>query len=921
MRRLKESSNPLHQLQDYGQSIWLDYIRREFITSGELRRLVEEDGLRGVTSNPTIFEKAIAGSADYDAAIRSAVASDPDVQPRSLFEQIEVEDIQMAADVLRPVFDATDGADGFVSIEVSPYGAQSTKKTIAEARRLWRVVNRPNLMVKVPSSKVGIPAVETLIAEGININITLMFSIRHYEAVAQAYIRGLERTADLQRISSVASFFVSRVDTAVDRRLEAIGTPEALALRGKIAIANAKRVYKRFKEIFLGEPFASLRQRGARIQRPLWASTGTKNPSYSDLLYVESLIGPHTVNTIPPATIDAFRDHGKAAITVEQDISEAEAALARIETLGIRLDEIAETLVSDGEAAFAASFEKLLTALKEKRKLLVTNRPDAQLFSLGVFQAPVAKRIQEWQEQCLARRMWTKDYTIWSATPAPEITDRLGWLTLPEMMHEHVDTLKAFADEVRTHRFRQVLLLGMGGSSLAAEVFQKVFKNARGYPKLFVLDSTHPAAVRTMEKQLDLARTLFLVSSKSGKTLEPLSFYRYFRERVGQASSSAGRQFVAITDPHTSLEALARQEGFRRIFTAPEDIGGRYSALSVFGLVPAALIGIDMDRVLDRAWRMAEACASCVAAPMNPGLSLGAALGELARAGRDKVTFITSPSIESFPYWIEQLIAESTGKDGKGIVPIAGEMLAGPESYGVDRVFVSIGLGRDSDDILNGLATLEAAGHPVIRIRLSDKVDLGQELFRWEMAVAAAGSIVGIHPFNQPDVELAKQLAHDAMSKSLAGDAGEQGISVRDTSGLKHAAQEWLRQTQAGDYIAIQAYLNPTTRTIAALESLRQRLRDRTKLATTCGFGPRFLHSTGQLHKGGPNTGLFLQLIDEPVEDLAVPGAGYTFGELIRAQALGDYQALMQPGRRVLRINLGRIVPKGLAGLEEQLHG
>jgi transaldolase len=372
----------LQRLRDCGQSVWLDYIRRDFIAGGELRRLVEEDGLSGVTSNPTIFEKAIAGSADYDAGLRAAIASHPDADPHVLFEKLEVEDIQMAGDVLRPVYDATDGADGFVSIEVSPDGARSTKGTIEEARRLWQAVSRPNLMVKVPSSNVGIPAVETLIAEGINVNITLMFSIRHYEAVAQAYLRGLERARDPRRISSVASFFVSRVDAVVDRKLEAMGTPEALALRGKIAIANAKRVYGRFQEIFLGEPFASLKRRGARIQRPLWASTGTKNPAYSDVLYVESLIGPHTINTMPPATLEAFREHGKVALTVERGVEEAEAALARIESLGIRLDPITEKLVVDGEAAFAASFEKLLAALEAKRKRLAAkglSRPEERL--------------------------------------------------------------------------------------------------------------------------------------------------------------------------------------------------------------------------------------------------------------------------------------------------------------------------------------------------------------------------------------------------------------------------------------------------------------------------------------------------------------------------------------------------------------
>jgi len=363
--------NPLKQLQDYGQSIWLDYIRRDLITSGEFQRLVQEDGVHGVTSNPTIFDKAITAGTDYDASLRSLLAADPETDPLNLFEKLEVEDLQMAADVLRPVYDQTDGADGFVSIEVAARLAYDIAGSIEEARRLWKAVNRPNLMVKIPSTVQGFQAVEALIAEGININITLMFSLAHYEAVAQAYLRGLKRTANPHRVSSVASFFVSRVDTEVDRALEAIGTPEALALRGKIAIANAKVVYRRFREIFLGTPFEEFRRRGARLQRPLWASTGTKNPAFSDVLYVEELIGPHTINTIPPATLKAFRDHGRVRPTLQAAEQDAEQALARLSKLGIDLGAITEKLLTDGITAFTHSLDELLASLKEKRRVLL----------------------------------------------------------------------------------------------------------------------------------------------------------------------------------------------------------------------------------------------------------------------------------------------------------------------------------------------------------------------------------------------------------------------------------------------------------------------------------------------------------------------------------------------------------------------
>jgi transaldolase len=362
----------LKELTRQGQSVWLDFISRKLICNGDLNRLVENDGVRGVTSNPTIFEKAIAGSTDYDQTLRALLSKDPDADVEKLYEPLAIEDIRMAADVLRPVYDETDAADGYVSLEVSPHLAHDTQATIAEARRLRAEVDRPNVMIKVPATPEGIPAVETLIAGGVNVNITLMFSMAHYEAVARAYINGLARSTNPAKIASVASFFVSRVDTMVDRALESLGTAQALALLGKIAIANSKMVYNRFLQIFHGEGFAALRQRGARVQRPLWASTGTKNPKYSDVLYVENLIGRETVNTLPPDTLKAFEDHGRIIEdAVRENLDDAAAALGRLKALGIDLNTIAEKLQADGVASFTASFDQLMAALEKKRKSMI----------------------------------------------------------------------------------------------------------------------------------------------------------------------------------------------------------------------------------------------------------------------------------------------------------------------------------------------------------------------------------------------------------------------------------------------------------------------------------------------------------------------------------------------------------------------
>jgi transaldolase len=374
--------NPLKELRELGQSVWLDYIRRDLIRSGELKRLVEEDGIRGVTSNPTIFEKAITGSTDYDDALRALLAKDPKTDVGKLYERLAIEDIQMAADVLRAVYDNTGGADGYVSFEVSPHLAHDTQATISEAKRLRAAVDRPNVMIKVPATPEGIPAIEALIAEGVNVNITLMFSMSHYEAVARAYIRGLERCTNPARVASVASFFVSRVDTMVDRALETLATAQARAktLLGKIAIANSKMVYHRFLEIFHGEGFVALRQRGTRVQRPLWASTSTKNPAYSDVLYVENLIGAETVNTMPPETLHAFKDHGQVpGETVRDSLDDAAAALGWLKALGINFETITEKLQQDGVAAFAASFDQLLEALEKKRTAMVGAEPTRKL--------------------------------------------------------------------------------------------------------------------------------------------------------------------------------------------------------------------------------------------------------------------------------------------------------------------------------------------------------------------------------------------------------------------------------------------------------------------------------------------------------------------------------------------------------------
>jgi len=540
-------------------------------------------------------------------------------------------------------------------------------------------------------------------------------------------------------------------------------------------------------------------------------------------------------------------------------------------------------------------------------------------FALGrALQAGFEKRLAGWAEADYLRRFWAKDPKLWVPEPVPEITDRMGWLELSEASDKRLADILDFADTVKAAGFTHAVLLGMGGSSLAADVFRRTFDSAPGHPQLAVLDSTHPAAVAAVEARVDLPRTLFVVSSKSGTTIEPLSFFRYFWNKVGRVTDSPGRHFIAVTDAGTPLQELARDRKFLRVFEARSDVGGRYSALTDFGLVPAAIMGLDIRRILGRAGAAARANGPEAAADKAPGLRLGAAIGEAADT-RDKLTMLTSPALEAFPDWLEQLIAESTGKDGRGIIPVAAEPPVGPEKYGRDRLFVSFVLDGDQSGEVEALTKgLEGAGHPVVRIRLAGLYALGREIFDWEMAIPAAGSVIGIHPFNQPDVEIAKDLARKAMDASSGEASGpraaEEAVAI-DDEGLRGAFGSWLSGARAGDYIAVQAYLAPDAKTTDALQELRRGLLEKTGLATTLGYGPRFLHSTGQLHKGGPNEVLALQLVDEPRQDFEVPETDFTFGSLIGAQALGDYQALRKRGRRVLRINLKKEAGPGIGRL------
>jgi len=899
-------SNPLAELANVGQSVWYDQMERKLLTTGRLKQMIDEDDLRGLTSNPTIFEKAIAGSDDYDQQIRRLAENKSAVE---ILDEIMIEDIGNAADVFRPVYDRCGGNDGFVSIEVSPLLAKDTAGTIAEAKRLFGRLNRPNVMVKIPATPEGLPAIEESIANGININITLIFSNDVYAQVMEAYIRGLERRVaagqPIDKIRSVASFFVSRIDTKADNAMEAKGETELL---GKIAIANAKVAYQLWKKTFSGERWDKLKAKGAAVQRPLWASTGTKNKKYSDVLYIESLIAPQTVNTVPPATYDAFKDHGKVRVTIEDDLDGAYAALRKFEEKGFSLKAICDQLTEEGVKSFDASFDSLMMTIEARRDAVTRGLIDRQSAHLGASQAVVDEAAKRVEKEKFVDRVWAKDAALWKNDDAHKkiIANALGWLTVPELMQKNVAELKAFAESVKGD-FDDVVVLGMGGSSLCSEVTRRLFGNKSGYPKLSVLDSTVPEAVRNLEQSINLQRTLFIVASKSGTTTEPMMFHRYFYDRVKN-----GQNFVAVTDPDTQLVRDAARDGFRHTFINPPDIGGRYSALSYFGLVPAAIAGYDVEALLDRAVHAAHV--AHVADPKkNPAAMLGTTLGALANNGRDKLTLITPAPLDTLGLWIEQLIAESTGKEGKGILPVAGEPPLKAADYGKDRVFVCVRL-RGSDDVAK-LKELTDAGHPVVDLVLNDAEDLGEIFFTWEFATAIAGALLGIDAFDQPNVQESKDNTKRLLEEyKTSGKLNDPDlVPVADANGKIGAL---LATAKPGDYVALTEYIAPSADRDKVIAAMRETIARELHVATTTGYGPRFLHSTGQLHKGGGANGIFIQMVGTS-DDIALPGEKFSFGTLARAQAIGDYESLKSRGRRAIRIDLGSDIDGGLARLAD----
>ncbi len=910
--------NNLEKLAIHGQGIWLNYLRRSLVTNDSLKGLIK-DGITGVVLDPQIIEKAMEGSNEYDEQISMILSTGKNTDPEELYWKLVIKDLREAADQLSSAYENTGGDAGYVSVGLFLRDPLETKDMVRRAERLWKQVDRKNLMIEVPAIDQGYPVIDTLISRGINVNVTHLFSTDDYERAARHYLRGLEKCENPAKVASVASFSVSKIDELIRSRLRNAEEDKYTSLMDRVGIANSRLAIKSLRRIFSTKRWKKLERKGARIQKLLFVDTKPSRPELPGLFYVNQLIAGETISSMVPSTLFEFMDHGTVGDTLGKNPEEEENLLSRAQEQGLILDKFLEELKKCEIGSLRKMFQKIHEMVGEKISGISGPRLPKQI--LETEPISIRDQISRWRKSSFNRRLWQKDASLWFDEPVPEIEDRLGWLTLPETSPNLLERYHSFARMVSEHEIDKIVLMGMGGSSLAPRVFQQTFGNAPGYPELIVLDSTHPNAIERVSREIDLERTLFAVASKSGTTLEPNLLLQYFWHQMSKIIPDPGNRFIAITDPGSPLQQRAKELEFREIFLAAPDLGGRYSALTAYGLVPAALIGIDVCELVDRSRLASEASSFCISEDESKPLRLGAALGKAAKRGKNKLTFIPSRSLENFPIWLEQLIAESTGKDGKGILPIVGEPQVEPEDYGPDRFFILYRLGAEEKEQQESLfQKLRDLHHPAVKIELRDRIDIGAEIFRWEMAIASAGSIMGIHPFNQPNVERSKELARKVMRERnpSAEDLEELGIFHEKEVG--QGVEDLLSNAKPGSYISIQGFLSCNQDMLGIIDSTRLQLMKRSGLPVTFGEGPRFLHSTGQLHKGGKN-GLFLQLVDDPVRRVPIPDKKYSFADVVKSQSIGDYGALKDSGKYVLRINLGSDPSTGLRTLNSILRG
>ncbi|MDW8300014.1 MAG: bifunctional transaldolase/phosoglucose isomerase [Anaerolineae bacterium] len=945
-----ESNTPAGLHLPDRRRLWFHDLSRALLAAQPLDALP----VSSFTTHLVRLERAIGEGNAYDAALEQSTPDDA----HSCFQALLAEDARCAADALRPRF-VPEWASGVVSVDLSPLRAETPAQRLEAARQLFQAIGRPNVLIKLPAQPSLLTIIEQLLYEGVNVHFTHVYSAATYEAAAECYLRALERRAleklPLNGVISVVSFHVSSLDAVVDRQLQnnirAAQTRGELArvsanaeLLGKIGVANANNVYRRSRDVYNSERFARLRAQGALPQRLLWTDIAPISPLQTPTHYLDCLNHTEALLLIEPTMLDKLADYEQDAMPRTAALREAPDILARLAAVGIDLDLVARQLVSDADEMYGEAFAKLIARVDGKRKLLSSGFMRRQTLVLGQYQKPVETELQRLRSQKSITRTWACDASLWTDSPtvAAQIQARLGWLRLPTDGRIDREVLCAARAESQRAGWQHIVMLGMGGANITAETLYGIFGQQAGFPALITLDSTDPTAIRDVESQIDFARTCFIVASKSGSTLETLAMLYYFYQRCVEQGLKAGDHFIAITDPETRLAEEAQRLGFRAVYYNPTDMAGRYAALSYFGMLPAAMLGLDFEKVLDRAAEMALACGANVMGNNHPGLWLGTVMGVLARRGLDKLTLITSPEIAAFGAWAEQLIAESSGKEDKGVIPISGGTVGLPHDYSDDRLIVYLRLENGAQNPDQAVQMLQEAGHPVVTLNLRDVYDIGAEFFRWQFAAATLGMVLGINPFDEPAVEESKHNTQRLLDTYVAQGAlphsapayTEDGVSLFaddvtaallhqlrvqqafETTPLSGMLAAFLRLARSGDYIGFLAYLPPRAEYIAQLEKFRRQLRHVLQRAVTLGFGPRYLHSTGQLHKAGCDKGVFIQLTVDDPEPLPIPNMPYSFSILKQAQAEGDYEALQSRGRRIIRLHLGAEPLVGLRKIE-----
>ena len=942
--------NSLWGLRGRGQGVWLCGLRRLLTEADSLAGLAVSYGISGIETDLLMLAGAVERGPEYHDSLVSWANGVSVARP---VEALLIEEASIGARLLAPVYEETEGRDGYVSVDVDPSLANDVEEMSMAIRRLHSAIDEPNVIPRLPPTKSGCAVFEAFTAEGFSVHVGPIFSVASAERVTEAFARGALRLPKeiekARRLASVVSFGLASLDEAIDELLKGwIRTADrdvsgAESLLGSVATAIAKVACRHQRDLLFQKLPGSLRESGPRSLRLMWTDLATGDPRRHRLRYIHRLIGPDTIAAMP---LGLMRDCACAPLAesaLGQRVDEAEEILEEVESLGIDLDaigsELQERYIARRRLQYGELGNVILAATEDnvggKRQADEVAGIVAPL-STSELEVPSALIEAKNIDDQLPTRLWLKDSSLWSEDPTAQdfIRNRLGWLDLVESTPSASASSREFVKRMDDGDVDQVILLGMGGSSLCAEVCRQVF----AVEDVWIVDSTIPTTVAAVAASVDLGRTLVIVASKSGTTIELQALLDFFHARCTRMFDRPGQRFVAITDPGTPLEQIAYERGFRSLWLAPTDVGGRFSALSVFGILPMELMAIDSVAVWTSARRMAASCAAGTSTPDNPGTRLGAALFNAYEAGRDKVTFVCSPSLTAFGMWAEQLIAESTGKEGVGLVPIVGEPVGEADQYGDDRIFVALELAGEDDsgrDIW--LDALRQEGHPVMKFVLDNRYQIGAEFIRWQIAVASAGFLMGINPFDQPDVQGSKNRTKAILDSYKAGtgmpdrapiamgsgwvvfadlERDKELASQQNGDGLESWLSAHLGRAQVPDYVALQAFVACEPRTLSAFQEIRRLLCERRGVATTLGWGPAFLHSTGQLHKGGPDNGIFLQITADDSEDIEIPGAGYSFGRLVRAQSLGDLAALEERGRRVLRVHL-RDVASGAEALLE----